>query len=51
MCMCMQVSVEMVMKTLSENGIHAVQLILAAVPLIAKVDWTDTFKDLKVQLE
>lgn len=43
-----QVNVEMVMKTLSENGKHAVQLLLAAVPLIAQMDWTDTIKDLQV---
>jgi hypothetical protein len=46
----LQVTVEMVMKTLRENGKHAVQLILAAVPLIAQLDWTDTIKDHQVVL-
>ena len=38
----------MVMKTLKENGAHAVKIILAAVPLIAQQDWTDTIQQHKV---
>ncbi len=36
------------MKTLKENGDHAVKIILAAVPLIAQQDWTDTIQQHKV---
>ena len=43
-----KVNVEMVMKTLKENGANATKLILAAVPALAKQDWTKTTQDLKV---
>ena len=39
----------MVLKTLKENGANATKLILAAVPEIAKQDWTKTQQDLKVK--
>ena len=44
----LQVNVEMVIKTLKENGANATKLILAAVPALAKQDWTKTRQELKV---
>lgn len=44
----LQVNVEMVRKTLKENGTIATKLILAAVPALAKQDWTKTRQELKV---
>ena len=38
----------MVLMTLKENGEHAVKIILAAVPLIAQQDWTNTIQQHKV---
>ena len=37
------------MKTLKENGANATKLILAAVPELAKQDWSKTSQDLKVR--
>lgn len=39
----------MVMKTMKENGVKATQLLLAAVPLIAQEDWTNTTQELQVR--
>ena len=36
------------MKTMKRNGAMAVQLLLAAVPLIAQENWTDTIQEVKV---
>ena len=47
-CLCCQVNVAMVMKTMKESGAMAARLILKAVPLIAREDWTDTRRELKV---
>ena len=38
----------MVLKTLKENGANATKLILAAVPELAKQDWSKTTQALKV---
>lgn len=35
------------MKTFKKNVAKVTQIILAAVPQIAKLDWTDTISDLK----
>ena len=37
------------MKTLKENGANATKLILAAVPELAKQDWSKTSQALKVR--
>jgi prolyl-tRNA editing enzyme YbaK/EbsC (Cys-tRNA(Pro) deacylase) len=48
LCNNVQVTVEMVLKTLKLNGANATKLILAVVPEIAKQDWTKTRQELKV---
>lgn len=40
----------MVLKNLKENGERAKQIIVAAVPMIASEDWTETLEDCKVLL-
>ena len=47
-CILLQVNVAMVIKTLQSNGEKAKKLILAAVPLIAQEDWTETLQQNKV---
>ena len=43
-----QVTVDAVLKTLSENAEKATRIILAAVPVIARESWTETYKEIKV---
>ena len=40
----------MVIKTLQSNGEKAKKLILAAVPLIAQEDWTETLQQNRVSI-
>ena len=44
----LQVNVEMVLKTLKENGVNATKLIVETVPMIASEDWTKTLQENKV---
>ena len=46
-----QVNVKVVMDTLKNNASHAVKIILAAVPLIAEQDWTETIKEHQVRVD
>lgn len=39
----------MVLKTLKENASKAKQILLAAVPMIAQEDWTNTLKNNQVK--
>jgi hypothetical protein len=43
------VNVELALKTFRENVGKVTQLLCAAVPIIAKVDWSVTIQELKVK--
>ncbi len=43
-----KVNVELALKTFRENVGKVTQVLCAAVPIIAKLDWTDTIQELKV---
>lgn len=40
---------ELAVKTFKENAERAIKVLLAAIPLIAKEDWTDTLKQYEVR--
>lgn len=43
-----KVNVELALKTFRENVGKVTQVLCAAVPIIAKIDWTEKMKELKV---
>lgn len=47
---CVQVSVELVMKTFKANACKATELLLAVIPRIAAEDWADTLAELQVRV-